>query len=278
MNTLSRICVILVLLLLNPSFGPAAFAQADTQQITGMVQGGDSLLNIAFDNRFDDPSVSIQQTMLAIQQLNPDAFIGGNINRMRAGKRLLMPALDQVRAINQANAIQQIRNQNQLFIEYSSGRTSESSQLGQLSVLRPGTVPSRNIPGLEPLERQNTELDQRITELEVLLALALEEEERYRLSREDLSAQLAELDAQIEAAKEIIRIQDLQLSQLRADLADTQLESADRAIPLSEAGIPGEKMAESESNPLMERFAGFFGSNSPLVTIAAPLALLLLGR
>ena len=277
MNTLSRICVILVLLLLNPSFGPVAFAQADTQQITVMVQGGDSLLDIAFENRFDDPSVSIQQTMLAIQQLNPDAFIGGNINRIMAGKRLLMPALDQVRAINQANAIQQIRIQNQSFIEYSSGRTSESSQLGQLSVLRPGTVPSRNIPGLEPLERQNTELDQRVTELEVLLALALEEEDRYRLSREDLSAQLAELDAQIEAAKEIIRIQDLQLSQLRADLADTQLESADRAIPLSDDEITEEKVAESESYPLMERFAGFFGSNSPLVTIAAPLALLLLG-
>ena len=277
MNTLSRICVILVLLLLNPSFGPAAFAQADTQQITVMVQGGDSLLDIAFENRFDDPSVSIQQTMLAIQQLNPDAFIGGNINRMMAGKRLLMPALDQVRAINQANAIQQIRIQNQSFIEYSSGRASERSQLGQLSVLRPGTVPSRNIPGLEPLERQNTELDQRVTELEVLLALALEEEDRYRLSREDLSAQLAELDAQIEAAKEIIRIQDLQLLQLRADLADTQLESADRAIPLYDAGMPEEKVAESESYPLMERFAGFFGSNSPLVTIAAPLALLLLG-
>lgn len=277
MNTLSRICVILVLLLLNPSFGPVAYAQADTQQITVMVQGGDSLLDIAFENRFDDPSVSIQQTMLAIQQLNPDAFIGGNINRIMAGKRLLMPALDQVRAINQANAIQQIRIQNQSFIEYSSGRTSESSQLGQLSVLRPGMVSSRNIPGLEPLERQNTELDQRVTELEVLLALALEEEDRYRLSREDLSAQLAELDAQIEAAKEIIRIQDLQLSQLRADLANTQLESADRAIPLSEAGMPEEKVAESESYPLMERFAGFFGSNSPLVTIAAPLALLLLG-
>ena len=194
-----------------------------------------------------------------------------------AGKRLLMPALDQVRAINQASAIQQIRIQNQEFTEYSSGNTSESSELGQLSVLRPGIVPSRNIPGLEPLERQNAELDQRVTELEVLLALALEEEDRYRLSREDLSVQLAELDAQIEAAKEIIRIQDLQLSQLRADLADTQLESIDRAIPLSEAGMPEEKVAESESYPLMERFAGFFGSNSPLVTIAAPLALLLLG-
>ena len=36
-------------------------------------------------------------------------------------------------------------------------------------------------------------------------------------------------------------------------------------------------MAESESYPWMERFASFFGSNNPLVTIAAPLALLLLG-
>ena len=132
MNMLSRICVIFALLLLNLSCGPVAFAQAGTQQITVRVQGGDSLLGIAFENRFDDPSVSIQQTMLAIQQLNPDAFIDGNINRLMAGERLLMPALDQVRAINQTSAIQKIRDQNQEFIEYSSGFISESNQLGQL--------------------------------------------------------------------------------------------------------------------------------------------------
>ena len=36
-------------------------------------------------------AVSVQQTMLAIQALNPDAFIGGNINRLKTGQVLRLP-------------------------------------------------------------------------------------------------------------------------------------------------------------------------------------------
>ena len=46
------------------------------------------LFRIAMENR-PDQSVSLQQTMVAIQRLNPNAFVDGNLNRVKAGERLL---------------------------------------------------------------------------------------------------------------------------------------------------------------------------------------------
>ncbi len=55
---------------------------------------------------------SIQQTMLAIQALNPDAFIDGNINRLKTGQVLRLP--DQVQSTNlpQPKAIAEVAAQN----------------------------------------------------------------------------------------------------------------------------------------------------------------------
>ena len=43
--------------------------------------------------------------MLAIQDLNPDAFIGGNINRMKSGQVLRLPDAEQISRRSQAEAI-----------------------------------------------------------------------------------------------------------------------------------------------------------------------------
>jgi len=51
------------------------------------VESGDTLYDIAAANRPAD-NVSVEQTMLAIQRANPDAFIDNNINRIRVGRVL----------------------------------------------------------------------------------------------------------------------------------------------------------------------------------------------
>ena len=50
---------------------------------------GETLWSIA--NRAKPDGVSTQQMMVAIQRANPEAFINGNMNLMRAGARLRMP-------------------------------------------------------------------------------------------------------------------------------------------------------------------------------------------
>ncbi|NNG64197.1 LysM peptidoglycan-binding domain-containing protein, partial [Pseudomonas fragi] len=55
---------------------------------------------------------SVQQTMLAIQALNPDAFINGNINRLKTGQVLRMPDAAQSVQLSQGKAINEVASQN----------------------------------------------------------------------------------------------------------------------------------------------------------------------
>ena len=73
------------------------------------VKSGDTLSGIAGRNA--QPGVSIEQMMIAIQRSNPDAFIGGNINRLRAGAALNLPASGDAQAIAQNAAANEVRVQ-----------------------------------------------------------------------------------------------------------------------------------------------------------------------
>ena len=87
------------------------------------------------------------------------------------------------------------------------------------------------------MQQENYQLDQRLIELENLIAINLEERDRARLQREELNSRLLQLNAQIDDAKELIRLQDLQLAQLRAQLAETTVSPTEIGMPgLSESG------------------------------------------
>ena len=280
MKTLFIANSFLNMLIINMILCLSAIAQPDLgSSQTVLVQQGDSLFRIALENR-PDQTVSIQQTMVAIQQLNPNSFLGGNINRVKAGERLLLPDINQISRISLDEAIREIRDQNQDISDLSSTNMIDEAGSGQLSVLVPGAEVSAGLPELAPLEQENAELDLRISQLENLIALNLEEEDRARLRREELVQRLTELNTEITDMKELVRLQDLQLGQLRAQLAevDTQV-----SIPeiLTSDNIPTETDNPQESQSFLKQaggnLVGFFQSNSPLVTIAAPLALFLLG-
>lgn len=67
--------------------------QQDAQQYT--TQAGDSLWEIAISQR-PDRSVPIRASMSAIYALNPDAFIGGDIDKLRQGHILTLPTNEQL--------------------------------------------------------------------------------------------------------------------------------------------------------------------------------------
>ena len=73
------------------------------------VKSGDTLSGIA--GRNIAPGVTIEQLMIAIQRANPGAFIGGNINRLRSGVTLNVPAGAEAQGINQNNAATEVRAQ-----------------------------------------------------------------------------------------------------------------------------------------------------------------------
>ena len=282
MKTLQKVNFLpFLFLVVSLMWSSLANSQVADEGNTVIVQPGDSLFRIAMENR-PDQSVSLQQTMVAIQRLNPNAFVDGNLNRVKAGERLILPSIVQITDIDLDDAISSISAQNQIIRNNNSSgiEVADRQREGRFSILRAEDELSNISDELLPLQQENSRLDQRLIELENLIAINLEERDRARLQREELNSRLSQLNAQIDDAKELIRLQDLQLAQLRAQLAETSVSPAEIAMPgLRESANIIEDFVENESGwtKVRNSFLGFFQSNSPLVTVAAPLALLLLG-
>ena len=71
----------------TPETAAAEPPSGDGKQVT--VQAGDSAGKIAAANK--PASVSLDQMLVALLRANPDAFIGGNVNRLKAGAVLDVP-------------------------------------------------------------------------------------------------------------------------------------------------------------------------------------------
>jgi pilus assembly protein FimV len=93
----------------NQTFQSSAGAQAPRGSY-GPVKRTDTLWSLALRLR-PDPSISVHQMMTGILNANPQAFINGNINALRAGSLLNVPTLDAVRNVNQRAALAEIRKQ-----------------------------------------------------------------------------------------------------------------------------------------------------------------------
>jgi len=217
--------------------GPLA-APADAETLT--TDANDTLWDIALRVR-PDSSVSVQQTMLAIQRLNTDAFIGDNINMIRRGQVLRLPDIEQIRALSAREAIGEVARQNQLFENRrnvplssqpltpppSAPATPDAAPRGELSVVSVDNAE----PGTQTVSGQSAELDARIASLEDVLAVQREEADRAALLNAELTERLGLLEEQIASAQEIIRLRDLELAQLQESLANAPVEEPVAAEP-----------------------------------------------
>ncbi|MGJ7507986.1 FimV/HubP family polar landmark protein [Variovorax sp. GT1P44] len=98
------------------------------EQIT--VRPGDTASKIA--GAYKPADVSLDQMLVALQRANPNAFIGGNINRIKAGAVLEMPAASQAAAVPPAEARRTVTAQSQDFGEYRR-RLADSAPASQVA-------------------------------------------------------------------------------------------------------------------------------------------------
>ncbi|MGZ5270974.1 MAG: FimV/HubP family polar landmark protein, partial [Ramlibacter sp.] len=92
---------------------PAA-PKGEGKQVTA--QAGDTAGKIAAANK--PPTVSLDQMLVALLRSNPDAFSGGNINRLRAGAVLTLPSQEQAEAVTAGEAHQTLVVQSRDFNEF----------------------------------------------------------------------------------------------------------------------------------------------------------------
>ena len=202
---------------LNPE--PAAeSAGSAVTPVTVSTDRSSTLYSIAMAAR-PNQGITVQQTMLAIQRLNPRSFGGGNINRLYAGEILRLPTEEQTLALSAAEALEAVRRQNQEAAGNVVEETPASVNLSAEPTVPSGGQLSVVVTNTSDLERENSALDARIQELEDQLALSQEEVARAARERADFISRLEAIERQITAAQEIIRLQDEQLAQLAQSLA-----------------------------------------------------------
>jgi len=81
---------------------PAAEPRSDAAQGEYRVRNGDTLARIA--SQVKPSGISLDQMLVALYQANPDAFVGNNMNRLKAGQILSVPDTDKAGAISHSEA------------------------------------------------------------------------------------------------------------------------------------------------------------------------------
>jgi pilus assembly protein FimV len=228
---------------------PAVTGANATSQYTTTAR--DTLWEIAARYR---NGASVQQTMLAIQALNPDAFIDANINRLKSGQVLRLPDGQQSTALPQTDAIAEVARQNAAWRDgrrlgpraqqldatrRSSGNAGPdvNAQQDKLSLVSGARSNGKGAAG-----------DARA--LNDKLATTQEDLDATRRNNDELKSRNGDLQGQIDKLQKLIQLKNDQLARLQAAGIDVNAGgAAGAAAGAAAAGTPGSAPASAAPTP-----------------------------
>lgn len=217
----------------SPQTADAAAQPAPAQTVTAPVTGAtkstpytttprDTLWEIAAKARNGG---SIQQTMLAIQALNPDAFIDGNINRLKTGQVLRLPDQVQSTSLPQPKAIAEVAAQNSAWRQ------------GRRYVAKPGTG-QQQLDATKRARGEDASAQAATDKLSLVsadtgkggkgaagdakalsnkLAVAQESLDTARRDNAELKSRMSDLQSQVDKLQRLIELKNNQLAKLQAE-------------------------------------------------------------
>lgn len=167
-----------------------------------LVHRGDTLWGITRRVR-PDSRLTINQTMLAIYEANPEAF-EGNINRLRAGAILRIPSANDVFRITRGDAFSEVKRQNEDW----GGLPDRASAASSAPITAVDEAPQNLtlVPPDEDLSLTDTSSTSGDSDADVS-------------SIDPDEARIQELEALFENQDSLIEIEDNELAALRAELA-----------------------------------------------------------
>jgi len=238
---------------------PARGYQPDTFGPTGP---SDTLWTIAQRMR-PDSSVSMQQMMLAIQDLNPDAFIDGNINKLKRGQVLRAPTLDQIQSRTKAEANRVVARQNEAL---KSPRPVDATRTAQPDAAPAPVADAGGTDELKLLVAEEETSPKTADEsgsaggdgdqaggADAGSAVAMEELDATRRENEELSNRLQDMEEQVQTLQRLLELKNSQLAELQgmtqeeaAAALAAEGESAQAGAAGTDADADGETAAATE--------------------------------
>ena len=208
---------------------PATVSVGSTGQLTTI---GDTLWDIALATR-PDRSISIPQMMMAIQQANPEAFINGNINRLKVGYALKIPAFETAMSISDRLAQAEVDAQNRALADGSTQKKTASDEPGQsvpqADRIDPGVSDSdggdgeSTGAGLRLISDEEPEQVVNVNDDEVLAIRSelADKEQALKMAAEEQAItndRLANLETQLGSLTSLIEVKDQELARLQQSL------------------------------------------------------------
>ncbi|UQG54112.1 MULTISPECIES: FimV/HubP family polar landmark protein [unclassified Marinobacter] len=192
--------------------------------VYGPTTSSDTLWSIATRMRPNN-SVSVQQVMLAIQDLNPDAFIGGNINRLKRGEVLRAPTLAQIERLGRGQATQAVRAQNQDVIAAratidASAAAAPSAPAAidggdaELKLIVAETEAPQAADNTEQSGSAGTDGNQ-ADGADAGTTVALEELDSARRENSELNSRIDSLQEQVETLQRLMELKNSQLADMQ---------------------------------------------------------------
>ena len=253
---------------------PASAAPAASKPAQHTTTSRDTLWEIAEKHRNGG---SVQQTMLAIQALNPGAFIDGNINRLKTGQVLRLPDTVQSTALPQPQAIVEVRAQNDAWRQgrrTAANQAAGKQQLDATKRTQAGSAPSTtnaqdnlSLVSAEAAKKGGKGKAGDSQGLSDKLAMTQEQLDTTRRDNDELKSRAADLQSQLDKLQKLIQLKNDQLARLQAEKGDpaTQATAATTA-----AAMPAQLASEPAATPATPAEQAATPAPTPAVPVAAP--------
>ena len=251
-----------------PSAAPARTPAADGQRRTTR---SDTLWGIALETR--PTGSSVHQTMLAIQDLNPNAFIGNNINTLKAGQTLTLPNAEQAAVRSRAEAVAEVSSQTAAWQNRQPASEPAQRQLDarERSVASGAPSQTQGEDSLRLVAGSADSSDESVSSsggqdngLRDTLDQTKEQLDSAEQAKNELTDRLADVEGQLETLQRLLTLKDAQLAALQRELADDG--ALPDILPVPEDGVATETEGEILDDEALAELAGITPSEGVVET------------
>ncbi|TDV70508.1 FimV/HubP family polar landmark protein [Pseudomonas sp. LP_7_YM] len=199
-----------------PAQAPVAAAPPEPKYNQYTTANNDTLWEIAERVR---NGATVQQTMLAIQALNPDAFISSNINRLKKGQVLRLPSPQEAGATPQPRAVAEVAEQNRAWREgrrLPTGARQVDATRRDRTEAAPAQIDAKDNLSLVSANKSGAKGVAGDADLSNKLAVTQESLDSTRRDNAELKSRMNDLQSQLDKLQRLIELKNNQLAKMQA--------------------------------------------------------------